>query len=104
MQITFRPDGTAQQIGSDISLLADSVARCTKRRASHVTPKHWLLRLAFCALRACCRETGAVAAWTRGWKCEWQVQIVGGPLLPGVFTDRADAIRAEVAWLQENRL
>ena len=33
----------------------------------------------------------------------WQAQIVNGPLL-GPFSKRSEAIRAEVAWIEENAL
>ena len=103
MQITFRPDGTAQHIG-DSTLLAGSVASATKRRASSIEPANVALRAAFHAVRACCLDDSRLAAWTRTWACQWRVRIHGGPVLAGTFTDRAEAIRAEIAWLQENRL
>ena len=64
MQITFRPDGTAQHVG-DLPLLADIAARRTKRRASHVEPVNVVLRMAFHAVRACCSDEARLAAWTR---------------------------------------
>lgn len=101
--ITFRPNGTAQHVG-DSDLLAGSVARATKQRASSIEPQNVLLRLAFHAIRGTVSDSSRLAAWTRTWACRWRVRIHGGPVLPGTFSDRAEAIRAEIAWLQENRL
>ena len=112
MQITFNPDGTAEHIGDQICPLVQG--NVTKRRASFVEPAGYWLCVAFQALRLL--ETVAVAlefhwaaeeplhAWTRRWGCQWRVRVVGGPVLPGVWDDREEAIRAEVRWLEVNRL
>lgn len=36
-------------------------------------------------------------------KGEWWVQVIQGPTL-GPFTKRSEAIKAEIAWLETNRL
>ena len=110
MQITFRPDGTAEHVG-DSDLLAGSVQSATKRRASNVEPHWWLLRLAFHLLRGLewlvnkieghADET--VTEWTREWPCLWRVRVVGGPTW-GQYRSRAAAIRDEIEWLEANRL
>lgn len=52
------------------------------RRASHVEPEMFWLRVAFRFLRVFGDKT-RVAEWTRGWKCLWLVDTrpVNGPVL-----------------------
>ncbi len=102
MQITFRPNGTAQHVG-DSDLLAGSVAHATKRRASSIEPVNVALRVAFVAIRACCGDESRLAAWTRTWACCWRVRVFGGPTW-GCYRNRAEAIRDEIHWLEEHRL
>jgi len=115
IQITFRPDGTAEHIGDQTYPAASLVAGPgRKRRASHVEPANFWLRQVFHALRLldafalAVGEAGAesqpLTAWTRQWGCYWRVRVVGGPTLPGVYKDRDSAIREEVRWLEEHRL
>lgn len=111
--ITFKTDGTAQHVGES-TLLAGSVARATKKRASHIVPANPILRAIFHAVRFldswdewCGRGPwafGGLTEWTRRWPCLWRVQIVGGPVLPKLYADRSEAIRDEINWLEENRL
>jgi len=78
--ISIAPDGTVRFIYSDelASLLNEGEA--STRRASHVEPtedgKHWGVDLS----------------------------PVGGPENYGTFEKRADALQAEVIWLQANVL
>ena len=99
MQITFHPDGTAQYIG-DQTLIAGVVR---KRRASHIEPTNWLLRLAFHAVRSLVADDSRLADWMRAWPCEWRVRVIAGPTF-GRYSDRAAAILDEIRWLEENRL
>jgi len=101
--ITFKTDGTAQHVGEN-SLLAGSVARATKRRASHVEPQNLILRVLFRIIRARADDESTLAKWTRTWPCLWRVKIVDGPVLPKLYTDRAEAIADEIQWLERNRL
>lgn len=107
MQITISTDGTAEHIGDETAaaamLLAGSEAGRTKRRASHIEPCSWWLRIAFYACRFGADDGDWLVEWTRTWPCLWQVRVVGGPTW-GAFSDRQEAIASEVAWLQENRL
>lgn len=71
------------------------------RRASHVEPKAYLLRITFHALRAMFGEHGRIADFTRAWLCLWRVNLapIGGPVLPGLWRDRQAAISAEIVHL-----
>jgi hypothetical protein len=116
IQITFNPDGTAEHLGDEHSPAAALLPDATRhtKRASHIEPCHWLLRIVFHAIRAWERfmrlveadgaEHQPFTAWTRTWKCNWRVRVVGGPVLPGCYLDRSEAIRAEIRWLEEHRL
>jgi len=73
----------------------------TKRRASHVVPVNPVKRVAFQALRAIFPDTSKVAGWTRKWEGPWVARLVDGPAL-GPFVSRADAIAAEVRWLNQS--
>ena len=106
IQITFNPDGTAEHLGDEhcpAAKLLPSAARRTVR-ASNIEPCNWALRAAFHAVRAAVGDKGTLAAWTRSWACLWRVRVVGGPVLPGCYRDRGEAIAAEVKWLEANRL
>jgi hypothetical protein len=76
-------------------------------RASHVEPYALLPRLLFTAIRYFVHDDSALAAWTRGWRCKWRVNLspLGGPILRGYdyfgdwvlsWDNRQDAIRAEI--------
>jgi hypothetical protein len=75
-------------------------------RGSHVVPVSVPLRVAFKALRAVVSDKSAVAAWTRTWRCEWQVEIVNGTTLKGMggWYVRQEAISAEIEYLNEQFL
>ena len=106
IQITFNPDGTAEHLGDEHSEAAKLLPDATRRtaRASNIEPCHWALRAAFHAVRTAVGDKGTLAAWTRTWPCLWRVRVVGGPVLPGCYRDRGEAIAAEVKWLEEHRL
>ena len=76
------------------------------QRASHVEPVNGILRIVFFALRAMFGEYGSMAQFTRLWPCLWRVNLspVAGPILPTVHRDRAQAIDAEISWLESNFL
>jgi len=73
------------------------------RRASHVEPTNAVLRWVFHTLRTRVADTSRLAAWTRRWPCTWRANLAPshGPVL-APFIDRAEAIAAEVAWLNAN--
>ena len=99
--LSLKPDGAVQYIDPAASQLV--TGNVTKHRASHVLPVGRIRRAAFILLRWCFGETGAVAEWTRGWKCRWLVQIVDGPTA-GPFDARQAAIDWEVDWIGRNVL
>lgn len=98
--IIFKPDGTAVYI-HDRGLTAHLDGLRRKVRASVIEPCWWPLRLAFGVIRSFAHDESPVAAWTRTWRCLWRVRVIGGPILDGEWRDRAAAIAAEVAWLEE---
>lgn len=87
---------------SEISFLRD-LGEVSVRRASHVEPDSYLLRVLFHWLRKF-GETGKISDWTRNWKCLWRVNMSpsNGPILPERWLNRQDALNAEVSWLSEN--
>jgi hypothetical protein len=99
--ITIDQAGRVEMIaGHGLDLSGEGVA--TQRRASHVEPTSWPLRLLFHLLRSVVRDDSAAAAWTRGWPCTWRVRVLGGPCW-GRYRNRQEAITAEVAWLEANK-
>jgi hypothetical protein len=101
--VSIDPDGVTRFLidADSRPLLADNAII---RRASHVEPCSIALRVAFYALRAVVGDTGSVAAYTRTWRVLWRVNLspIGGCILPGVFTNRADAINYEIDYLNEH--
>lgn len=94
--------GNITFIGDDDLGLSDE-GQAETRRASHVVPAHFWKRLAFRSIRSLVSDGSSWAAWTRDWRGPWLVDLSpsDGPTL-GPFKNRAFAIAAEVAWLQEN--
>lgn len=88
---------------AEISFLQD-LGKSSVRRASHVEPDSYLLRVFFHYLRRKFGENGRVADWTRNWKCLWRVNMKpsNGPILSERWVNRQSALNAEVAWLTEN--
>jgi hypothetical protein len=94
---------------------------CETKRASHVEPAKFWLRLAFTLLRTLFSDTSKVAAWTRTWNTRWRVNTapVGGPILRwsdvasqigdglicvddvATWGNRQEAIEAEVKFLNQ---
>ena len=74
------------------------------RRASHVEPVSFVLRLIFHAVRSLVSDDSRVAAWSRLWPCLWRVDMapVGGGILPVHFSNRLAAIDAEVEALNNH--
>jgi hypothetical protein len=53
------------------------------RRASHVEPANWALRVLFHILRRFLGDKGRMSDFTRRWNCLWRVNTkpMGGPVL-----------------------
>lgn len=100
LTVHLHEDGTIRFInteGAEAFLSEDAVVR----RASHVVPVNRLLRGVFQGLRNTFGEKGWMAAFTRVWPCEWYVDLspIGRPALPQTYKNRAEAISAEVEYL-----
>jgi hypothetical protein len=101
--ISIEHDGTSRFLLNDRTapfLEDDAIVR----RASHVEPESVILRLLFHTLRSVFGEYGWVSDFTRQWKCNWRVNLKpsGGPILKTRWTDRKQAIDAEIDWLNEH--
>lgn len=86
--------------GNQVSGFADEVSfdgldldQVEQRRVSRIVPIRLLLRAAFYLLRALVPDDSRLAAWTRRWRCQWQVVIDGETF--GPYTSRDDAIAFE---------
>jgi len=88
-------------VNSDTAPFIDDQSKV--RRASHVYPCNVWLRIAFVILRTMFGDNGAIAEYTRNWNCKWFIDLspVNGPKLTGNWTNRQDALDAEILWLNE---
>ena len=66
------------------------------RRASWIVPKRISLRIAFYLIRFLFGDNGRMAAFTRGWSCNWMVdlRVSRGPVVTG-FSCRKAAVEFE---------
>lgn len=104
MKITADAHGAITYIAKpELSCLANETT--VRKRASHIEPCRFALRVAFRVIRAIVPSHSPVACWTRRWPCRWRcnLHLSGGPVF-GAFTDRQAAIDAEVEWLERNRI
>lgn len=85
--------GQVSGFADDISFDGLEVSEYRKTRVSRVVPTEAVARLLFDTVRACCSDQSSMAAWTRGWKCQWRVVIDGECY--GPFADRPAAIAFE---------
>ena len=106
--VTFRIDDS----NGDVTFLVNELTSpfiddtSTVLRASHVEPVNRMIRAVFYTLRALFGEYSRIGAYTRTWGCTWRINLapVNGPILPTAYRERAKAIDAEIAWLEENFL
>lgn len=87
------------------AMLADVCGNASTVRASHVEPTRFVRRVAFHFLRRLFGESGCIANLTRSaFFGPWRVNLApsNGPILSGTYTDRQQAIAAEVAWLNNH--
>ncbi len=101
--VSISEDGITRFLVSDETAQFTSTS-ATIKRASHVEPDAYLLRVAFHGLRRMFGEHGKVSDFTRAWPCLWRVNLspACGPILPGRWRNRKLAISAEIAWLNRN--
>lgn len=119
MSVTIDENGDLIYLKTSEHDIFAEIGEVVTRRASHVEPVTFWLRVAFRFLRVFGDKT-RVAGWTRGWQCRWLVDTrpVGGPVLTwsdtrgdgtrfyydaGIATwrDRQSAIDAEIKFLNE---
>lgn len=109
LTVTIDEAGDLLYLKSDSCDVLLECGEVVQRRASHVEPAAFFLRVAFHILRKVFGEHGRVAEWTRGWKVLWRVNTapVGGPILRWengvvkVWMDRKAAIDAEILFLND---
>ena len=101
--ITITIDETGQKFVGGHGAEIFELPTDTVRRASHVVPDNFWLRLAFQTIRACVSDTSRLAAWTRTWRCLWRVHVVadGLDVNLGRYRDRNQAIEAEIGFLNQ---
>ena len=98
--IMILPDGTVRFLyDDDTSDILSELGPGRKIRASHVEPTSRVLRWLFHAIRSRVADDSWLAGFTRRWPCEWRASIIGGPTL-GPFRQRADAIAAEIEYIE----
>lgn len=99
--LTIDENGDQVFLKSDGAEMFRSLGITVTRRASHVEPDAWALRLLFHAIRKAVSDTSKAAAWTRTWPCMWRVNTapLNGPILTPRFTDRQAAIDAEIMYV-----
>jgi hypothetical protein len=117
LTLTIDEDGDLLMLKSDSADVFLEGAEVVTRRASHVEPASFWLRIAFHVIRTLVRDDSSIAAWTRTWTCLWRVNTapVGGPILtvwdvtdgrtPSsqimTWSDRQNAIDAEITFLND---
>lgn len=88
----------------------ESLGQSKVTRASNVMPAGLLKRIAFRVIRNLVPDNSRLAGWTRTWRGHWiaDMKLSGGPVLRGAygkgFALRADALVAEVEWINANIL
>lgn len=88
----------------------ESLGNTQVARASNVMPAAWPKRIAFRAIRKLVSDESRIAGWTRTWRGRWiaDMGLSGGPVLRGAdgkgFALRADALAAEVEWINKEVL
>lgn len=101
MILSLAPDGSVSiiahgELDAPIFEALGQVSGIT--RGGHVQPADPALRLIFVSLRKL--GSSRISRFTRTWKCEWNVEIVDGPVL-GPYNARSEAITAEEEYMAE---
>lgn len=99
--ISINDDGSVHFLDTNAATCFKTLGSAVLKRASHVEPNQLLLRAVFHTLRYMFGDKGWMATFTRYWPCAWRVNVspLNGPILPGTWRDRQQAIDAEVTWL-----
>lgn len=122
LTVTIDEDGDLLYLKTSEHDIFAEMGEVVTRRASHVEPDTFWLRVAFHILRTVVNDKSRIAEWTRGWACLWRVNTapVGGPVLTwkdcpltgrneesgnendiAVWMNRQDAIDAEIIFLNQ---
>ena len=80
------------------SPLTEALSLSERRRVSHVEPVNRPLRWLFHRIRRRVTDESRAAEFTRKWPCNWQANILEGPVL-GPFKQRSNAILAEISYI-----
>lgn len=102
MRITVDSEGNLHYLEKPETESLRQLGTATTKRASHIEPCNWLLRLAFHAVRMAGKRG---EAFSRTWPVDWRVnlKLSNGPTF-GRFADRSKAIEAEEQWLADNNM
>lgn len=120
LTVTIDEDGDLLYLKTSEHDIFAEMGEVVTRRASHVEPDTFWLRVAFHILRTVVSDKSRIAEWTRGWSCPWRINTapVGGPVLTWAdvapspcapwmdkqtFTthNRQEAIDAEIKFLNQ---
>ena len=119
LTVTIDEDGNLVYLKTSEHDIFAEMGEVVTKRASHVEPDTFWLRVAFHILRAVVSDKSRIAEWTRCWTCMWRVNTapVGGPILRWKHTDnwrakvwpegiaawqnRQEAIDAEIKFLNQ---
>jgi hypothetical protein len=101
LTVTIDEEGDMVFLKTPLSDVLLELGTVVTKRASHVTPRAFIPRVAFKILRGLFGDKGRVAEWTRGWSGPWRVDMrpVGASVVDGDWATRQDAIDFEVAYL-----
>ncbi len=86
-------NGTVTGFADEVNFAGLTVTRFDKKRVSRVLPTGRFQRGCFLMLRALVSDESKAAAWTRLWRCHWNVKIDNES--HGPFESRSAAILFE---------
>lgn len=86
-------NGTVTGFADEVNFAGLIVTGFDKKRVSRVLPTGRFQRGCFLVLRALVNDESKAAAWTRRWRCQWNVQIDSES--HGPFLSRSAAIHFE---------
>lgn len=86
-------NGTVTGFADEVNFAGLTITGFDKKRVSRVLPAGRFQRACFLVLRAVVSDESKAAAWTRLWRCQWNVQI--DKETHGPFASRSAAILFE---------